>query len=72
MKFLLTFIFCSGMAGKCLPPIEHETSYSSMYNCLESGYKESIVQLQKLGPEEVNEKYIFIKFYCSPVEESLT
>ncbi len=67
MKFLLTFIFCSGMAGSCLPPIEHTESYKDLYTCLDAGYKESIVKLGKIGPVDVNEKRIFIKFYCAPV-----
>ena len=70
MKFILTFIFCSGMAGSCLPPIEHTESYKDLYTCLDAGYKESIVQLEKLGPTDVNEKRIFIKFYCSPMQET--
>ena len=64
MKFILTFIFCSGMAGSCLPPVEYTGSYKDLYTCLDAGYKESIVQLEKLGPVDVNQKMIFIKFYC--------
>ncbi len=70
MKFILTFIFCSGMAGSCLPPIEHTESYKDLYTCLDAVYKESSVQLEKLGPTDVNEKRIFIKFYCSPMQET--
>ena len=70
MKFLLIFIFCSGVAGSCLPPIEHKESYPDLYTCLNAGYKESIVKLGKIGPVDVNEKRIFIKFYCSPMQET--
>ena len=70
MKFILTFIFCSGMANSCLPPIEHTGSYPDLYTCLNAGYKESIVQLEKLGSVDVNQKMIFIKFYCSPMQET--
>jgi hypothetical protein len=70
MKFILTFIFCSGMAGSCLPPIEHDESYKDLYTCLDAGYKESIVQLSNIGPTDVNEKRIFIKFYCAPMQET--
>ena len=72
MKFLLTFIFCSGLANQCLPPVQYAERYPDLYTCLGAGYKESIVQLEKFGREEVNDKMIFIKFFCSPVEESLT
>ena len=70
MKFILTFIFCSGLANQCLPPIEYEGSYPDLYTCLNAGYKESIVQLSKIGPADVNEKRIFIKFFCSPTQET--
>ena len=70
MKFILTFIFCSGMANSCLPPMEHPGSYPDLYTCLDAGYRESIVQLEKLGPVDVNQKMIFIKFYCSLMQET--
>ena len=58
------------MAGSCLPPIEHTEYYRDLYTCLDAGYKESSVQLKKLGPTDVNEKRIFIKFYCAPMRET--
>ena len=58
------------MAGSCLPPIEHTESYKDLYTCLDAGYRESIVQLQKIGPLDVNQKRIFIKFYCAPMQET--
>ena len=70
MKFILTFIFCAGLANQCLPPVEYEGSYHDLYTCLDAGYKESIVQLGKIGPADVNEKRIFIKFFCSPTQET--
>ena len=70
MKFILTFIFCSGMANSCLPPVQHPGSYKDLYTCLDAGYRESIVQLEKFGPTDVNKKRIFIKFYCSPMQET--
>ena len=54
MKFLLSIIICSQVAG----------------TCLDAGYKESIVQLEKIGAVDVNEKRIFIKFFCSPTQET--
>ena len=63
MKFLLTFVFCSGVAGKCLAPMEYPQKYVDLYTCLDAGYKESIVQLEGLGKENVNKEQIFIKFF---------
>jgi hypothetical protein len=58
------------MAGTCLPPVQFEGSYKDLYTCLDAGYKESIVQLKSIGPADVNQKRIFIKFYCSPMQET--
>ena len=64
MKFILTFIFCSGMANSCLPPVPYESSYLDLYTCLDAGYKESIVKMEQLGRKDVNEYGMFLKFYC--------
>ena len=70
MNFILTFIFCSGMANSCLPPVQYDSSYPDLYTCLSAGYKESIIQLEKIGANDVNQKKIFIKFFCSPSQET--
>jgi hypothetical protein len=70
MNFILTFIFCSGMANSCLPPMQYDASYPDLYTCLNAGYKESIVQLEKIGANDVNQKKIFIKFFCTPSQET--
>ena len=70
MNFILTFIFCSGMANSCLPPVQYDSSYPDLYTCLNAGYKESIIQLEKIGANDVNQKKIFIKFFCSPSQET--
>jgi hypothetical protein len=41
-----------------------------LYTCLNAGYKESIVQLEKIGANDVNQKKIFIKFFCTPSQET--
>ena len=48
----------------------YEGSYPDLYTCLDAGYRESIVQLGNIGPTGVNEKRIFIKFFCSPTQET--
>ena len=70
MKFILTFIFCSGVAGKCLQPMEYPERYANLYTCLHAGYKGSNVQLEALGPESGNQEQIFIKFLCAPIQET--
>jgi hypothetical protein len=66
MKFILSMIICSGVAGQCMPPYEWPETFNTQYDCLMFGYKESIVKMEKLGPEDVNKYSMFIKFYCVP------
>ena len=66
MKFILSMIICSGVAGQCMPPYQWPDTFNSQYDCLMFGYKESIVKMKELGPEDVNKYSMFIKFYCVP------
>jgi hypothetical protein len=50
--------------------VQHTASYPDLYTCLNAGYKESIVQLEKIGANDVNQKKIFIKFFCTPSQET--
>ena len=68
MKFLLSMIICSQVAGTCLDPYPWPDTFNTQYDCLMFGYKESIVKLEQLGPEDVNKFNMYIKFYCSPVQ----
>ena len=72
MKFLLSMIICSQVAGTCLDPYPWPDKFNTQYDCLMFGYKESIVKLEELGPKDVNQYNMFIKFYCSPVESTKT
>ena len=66
MKFLLSIIICSQVAGTCLQPFPWPTTFDTQYDCLLFGYKESIVKMEELGRTDVNKYGIFIKFYCTP------
>tara|TARA_R100001082_G_scaffold101146_1_gene70586 strand:- start:41 stop:268 length:228 start_codon:yes stop_codon:yes gene_type:complete len=66
MKFLLTMVICSQVAGTCMPPYPWPTTFNTQYDCLMFGYKESIAKMKELGPEDVNKYNMFIKFYCTP------
>ena len=72
MKFLLSMIICSSVAGECMPPYPWPEKFDTQYECLMFGYKESIIKLEELGPKDVNQYNMFIKFYCSPVESTET
>jgi len=66
MKFLLSMIICSQVAGTCLDPYPWPTTFDSQYNCLMEGYKQSIVKMEEIGPDDINKYNMFIKFYCTP------
>ena len=66
MKFLLSLIICSSVAGQCMPPYQWQESFNTQYDCLMFGYQESMVKMEELGRKDVNEYGMFIKFYCTP------
>ena len=68
MKFLLSMIICSQVAGTCLDPYPWPDTFNTQYDCLMFGYEESKVKLKELGPEDVNKYNMYIKFYCSPIQ----
>jgi len=48
---------------------EWPEKFDTMYECLQFGYGESSKKLAELGPDNVNELYAHIKFYCQPIRE---
>ena len=66
MKFILSLIICSQVAGTCLQPYQWPSTFDSQYDCLMFGYKQSIVKMQQIGPEEVNKYNMYIRFICTP------
>ena len=70
MKFLLTLVICSGVAGECMPDYEWPKRFDGMYDCLQFGYVESSKKLEEIGRKEVNQYLMTIKFYCQPVQET--
>ena len=42
MKFLLSLIICSQVAGTCMPPNQSPEQFNSPYECMMVGYEESI------------------------------
>ena len=66
MKFILSLIICSSVAGECMPPFDWQETFNSQYDCLLFGYEESINKMKELGKKDVNEYGMFIKFYCTP------
>ena len=67
MKFVLSLIICSSVAGECMPPFDWQDTFRTQYDCLVFGYEESLNKMKEIGREEVNEYIVFIKFTCEPV-----
>jgi len=66
MKFVLSLIICSSVAGDCMPPYEWPETFRTQYDCLMFGYEESINKMKEVGRVDVNKYGMFIKFFCSP------
>ena len=66
MKFILSLIICSQMAGTCLEPYPWPETFDTQYDCLMFGYEESLRKIQEIGKTEVNKYNAFIKFTCTP------
>ena len=71
MKIVLAFIMCSYTAGSCLPPYIYPEKFNDQYDCFIEGYKQSILKMEQIGREEINEHEIYIRFICSPENESI-
>ena len=71
MKFILTLIICSQVAGTCIEPYTWPDTFRTQYDCLTFGYEESLKKMKEMGREEVNKYNMYIKFYCTPEKPSI-
>ena len=46
MKFILSLIICSQVAGTCLEPYQWPTTFDTQYDCMVFGYEESLKKIQ--------------------------
>ena len=66
MKFLLSLIICSQVAGTCMPAYEWPDKFDTSYDCMMFGYQESMNKMKEIGRDEINKHNMFVKFYCTP------
>lgn len=64
MKIALFMILCSSVASNCLEPIKINT-YNTFYDCMNAGYLESYNKNTQIGPDDVNNYKMYIKFICA-------
>ena len=67
MKFGLAFILCSYVANTCLPPHHYDFQFDNEYDCMITGYLESLKKIKEIGPADVNQHRMYIKFGCFEV-----
>jgi len=63
-KIILTLVICSYSTGTCLIPYEYPKDFNDMYECLMTGYEESIKKTEEIGKDQINQHGIYIKFGC--------
>ena len=66
MKFLLSLIICSQVAGTCLEPYPWPDRFDTQYDCMVFGYEESLNKMKEIGKTEVNKYNMYIRFTCTP------
>ena len=71
MKFTLVLILCSYVSGTCLPPYTYPKEFNDQYDCFMEGYNQSMLKMEEIGRKEINEHEIYIRFICSPENESI-
>jgi hypothetical protein len=64
-KIILTLIMCSYSTGQCLPPYQYPNEFNDMYDCMMTGYLESIKKTEEFGRDQINQHGIYIKFGCT-------
>ena len=64
MNYKLFMIICSLVAGECTTPYQMPDKYSTMYDCLNAGYTESLRKSEEIGKSDVNQHQIYIRFIC--------
>ena len=72
MKIILILYMCSYVGGSCLPGYQWTNKFNDLYDCMNTGYEESIKKAKEIGPKDVNELGTIIKFYCYQPPETKT
>ena len=67
-KWILVMVICSFESNTCISPIEYPTQFNDAYDCMMTGYQESINKTIKIGREDINKHNIYIKFSCNPIQ----
>ena len=69
MKFLLVLKVCSALDGTCIPQ-KNIGTYDSWYSCARQGTAETLMLLDSMGEELVNNNKLFVAFSCQITNET--
>jgi hypothetical protein len=72
MKIILILYMCSYVGGSCLPGLQWPEKFDDLYDCMNTGYEESMKKMEEIGREEVNEHEAFVRFACVIEEDTAT
>ena len=64
MNIFLTLILCSALEGNCPQMWQKNDPFPDWSTCMNAGYIHSKEFMESIGPAVINEKQLFIKFYC--------
>ena len=64
MQIVLILYLCSFTTGVCSPPFKFDKTFNNYYDCLNTGYIESLKKSEQIGKEKVNQDGIYIRFAC--------
>ena len=67
-ELILVLYLCSGIANTCMPPYQWPERFDDSFTCMVKGYEEAASKTKEIGPEEVNQYKIYIKFDCILVD----
>ena len=72
MKIILILYVCSYVGSSCLPGYQWPNKFDDMYDCMQTGYSESMKKIEEFGRKNVNKHEIFIRFACVKEESANT
>ena len=67
MKIMLFMILCSSVANTCMQPVMDSKIYNNHYDCLVTGYENSLVKIVEIGKDDINKYGIYAKFECKEI-----
>ena len=69
IKFILMMKICSAVEGSCLPEYNAGV-YNSWYDFASIGTINTLGALKEIGPDEINEKKLYVVFKCNTTTEA--